>query len=93
MKVLIEKGKLRGGFKSSVHSFLEIQSGEDIFYTVHVEVKTHAQEKIWVDLELPSWFTITKRLKTLGYGWNSSRNLSLFYKGNSAHNPTSPYVL
>ena len=79
--------------KSSLHSFLEIQFGRDLFYSVEVEVKTRAQEKIWVDLELPSWFTITKRMKTLGYGWKSLRNLPLFYKGNSAHNPTSPYVL
>ena len=54
--------------KSSLHSFLEIQFGRDLFYSVEVEVKTRAQEKIWVDLELPSWFTITKRLETLGYG-------------------------
>ena len=93
MKVLIEKGKLRGGFKSIVHSFLEIQSGGDLFYTVQVEVKTHAQEKIWMDLKLPSWFTITKRMGMLGYGRNSlyktkANSLRIF-----THNPTFPNVL
>ena len=79
--------------KSSLHSFAEIQFGGDLFYTVQVEVKTHAQEKIWIDLKLPSWSTMTKRMGTLGYGWNSLCNLPLFCKGNSAHNPTFPYVL
>ena len=68
MKAVIEKGKL-GGVKSSLHSFAEIQFGGDLFYTVQVEVKTHAQEKIWIDLKLPSRSTMTKRMETLDYGW------------------------
>ena len=79
--------------KSSLHSFAEIQFGEDIFYTVQVEVKTRAQEKIWIDLKLPSRSTMTKRMETLGYGRNSLCNLPLFCKGNSTNNPTFPYVL
>ena len=56
-------------------------------------VKTRAQEKIWIDLKLPSRSTITKRMETLGYGRNPLCNLPLFCKGNSTHNPTFPYVL
>ena len=93
MKAVIEKGKLRGGLKSSLHSFAEIQFGGDLFYTVQVEVKTRAQEKIWIDLKLPSRSTITKRMGTLGYGRNSLYKTEANYIRNSTHNPTFPYVL
>ena len=71
--------------KSSLHSFVEIQFGGDLFYTVQVEVKTRAQEKIWIDLKLSSRSTITKRMETLGYGRNSLYKTEANYIRNSSH--------
>ena len=94
MKVVIERTEDRGGvLKSSLHSFVEIQFGGDLFYTVQVEVKTRAQEKTGIDLKLSSRSTITKRMETLGYGRNSLYKTEANYIRKSSHNPMFPYVL